>query len=226
VAATMVGQADVVGVLDSPFWIPIEPWSSMVTSFEEQIRQLLHTASIPSALLDDACRAAHADELWKCVMAAFRLHFVRTPHLISQSQYDNFGISTNLHPWYDPVPDLDKEQMKFAEQYRARLRTWLHPPKPGSAIFSTACYTHCTISHPEVSIYRAQGMSLPDVLARWLSAASPKDATIDIRDDCEGFDCGRRNIPSIRARHWWAKEQLASKLARQELAAERQLLVA
>lgn len=204
VATELAGQADVVGVLDSALWVPVPPLGPSA-SFEMQTRGVLEHANA-TGFISQACRESYPEHLWKCLFGAYRLPLITTPYLLSQSQYDNFAISTSVHGFYDPRPDLGPPGLRWAETYRRKVLEFLPKPANGSgtAVFSTACYLHCTISHPAAMTFRAAGTSLPELLENWLAAPSPTAATADFREDCEGFNCGSRNAMN------WRRERLAA----------------
>jgi hypothetical protein len=205
VADNLVGKADVVGLLDSAFWVPMKPLADNMASFELQTEKVLAMANA-TTFIDNHCNATYGDSPWKCLFGAYRLQMIKTPYLLSQSQYDNFAISMSVHGFYDPKPDLHQAGRAWAEHYRRQVLE--HLPKPangsGSAIFSSANYMHCTISHPHAMMFRAGGTSLPELLARWLLAPSREKATGRYLESCEGFNCGgTRSLD-------WRREALAA----------------
>lgn len=205
VQSTLIGKAEVVGLMDSGFWVPIEPLDPPPKglSLEMQTRQVLAAADVPREFIGETCASHYPrDALWKCLFGAFRLPFLRVRYLLVHSQYDNFAISTSLYGYYSNDASRlqsHSKDLNFAEQYRRQVVKYLPPlsEHSGNAIFSTACYTHCTITHPEVEVYHAAGVSFPKLLDHWLSAASAAKATVTLMDHCQGFDCGR---PESRGR--------------------------
>lgn len=193
VANNLVDKADVVGLLDSALWVPVPPVHSDFVSFETQTRGVLEKSNA-SGFINDACKEAYPDDLWKCLFGAYRLPFINTPYLLSQSQYDNFAISTSVRGYYDPNPNLGHIGREWAEKYREQVIRYLPTPANGSgvAIFSSANYMHCTISNPQAIMFRAAGTSLPELLHRWLAAPSAEAATAKLREECEGFNCGSK----------------------------------
>jgi len=204
VATKLVGKADVVGLLDSALWVNMKPLAR-TASFEMQTQHVLEMANA-TTFIDEDCNATHSDSPWKCLFGAYRLPLIKTPYLLSQSQYDNFAISMSVHGFYDPKPDLHRAGRKWAERYRHQVLEHLPMPANGSgtAVFSSANYMHCTISHPHAMMFRAGGTSLPELLARWLLAPSREKATGRYLESCKGFNCG--GAQSLN----WRREALAA----------------
>jgi len=144
VATNLVGKADVVGLLDSALWVPMKPLAHNMASFEEQTEQVLAMANA-TTFIDEDCNATYGNSSWKCLFGAYRLKMIKTPFLLSQSQYDNFAISMGVHGFYDPKPDLHEAGRAWAENYRHLLLQHLPTPANGSgtAIFSSA--NSCTV---------------------------------------------------------------------------------
>jgi hypothetical protein len=75
------------------------------------------------------------------------------------------------------------------------------PDQPGSAMFSSACFKHCTSNVPEFWGVKVNGLSLKDYLVAWLLGE------VDVKgqpvaqniESCTGFGCGacdaRRDAP-------------------------------
>lgn len=190
VASTLAGRAKVFGLFDSPLWVPILPLGPSVVSFEHQTRKATALFN-NSAFINEDCGRAYPGSLrWKCLFPAFRLPFVRTPYLLSHSQYDKFAINWNLRRfWWLPKDKLNQTVRDFAEQYRRLVINYLPSPtlNSGTTVFSSACYYHCTTMFQFVHWVRVGGRTLMELLERWLIA--PTAAAL-LREDCKGFDCG------------------------------------
>lgn len=187
---SIVGKAGVIGLLDSGLWVPISPKTTSMDwdSFGHQMRAALTLANA-SALISDPCRAKYPGmESWKCLMAAYRLPFIRTPYFLIHSQYDQFALSMNIwgHWSFQPVGPVD---MEWANSYRQLVVRYLPHPTNGSGIvvYSPACYFHCVITKPSFWTTTADGVKLSDLLSRWLGAP---DMSGRIWEKCEAFDCG------------------------------------
>jgi len=190
VATHWVGKADLIGLLDSPLWIPVQPWRAGLLSLEEQTKKVLDVANV-TQFLDRTCLQQFPGALrWRCMFGAYVLPFITSPFLLVQSQYDSFGILSGLDLKYSGVRWLNSTELVYAEAYRKALVANLPREFRGdSAVFSSACYVHCTFQSEQVFALRAGGVSLPELLERWLvSPASVRGAWF--RDDCTGFNCG------------------------------------
>eukprot|EP00413_Alexandrium_margalefii_P038979 CAMPEP_0204595400 /NCGR_PEP_ID=MMETSP0661-20131031/52653_1 /ASSEMBLY_ACC=CAM_ASM_000606 /TAXON_ID=109239 /ORGANISM="Alexandrium margalefi, Strain AMGDE01CS-322" /LENGTH=166 /DNA_ID=CAMNT_0051605923 /DNA_START=13 /DNA_END=509 /DNA_ORIENTATION=+ len=152
-AEAHVGRARMAGLLDAPLWVPIQPASRKLVSFDDQARRfsafVVGAASNDSALASPECQAAHPSEQgWKCIEPAFRLPFVRTPYFLAHSQYDAFGITVNVFGRYSPGRRLSPAQRHYAGRYRREVLRYLPTPAEGSgaAVFSPARYLHLLLS--------------------------------------------------------------------------------
>lgn len=191
VAEHLVGKATPMGLLDSPVWLPLQPYRSTIVPFDDQTKSFLEFTNA-SAFIDDGCRAAYpGNDLWKCLRGASRLPFVRTPYFLTQSQYDLFGISVNFFGRYAPYIKVSTAQKEYAEKYRNQLVQYLPVPAVGSGqtIYSTACYTHCTLTSNSFFEVNADGVPLDILFHRWLNTKYPRRATGYLVDRCKGFNC-------------------------------------
>jgi len=195
VATFLVGKADVLGMFDSAFWVPVQPLHpDYVTAFEDQTA-LVMTLHNSSLFISDECERAHPGTMrWKCLFPAYRLPFVRTPYIVSHSQYDKFSINWNLRrgAWL-PKEHLNNTVLKWSEQYRQKVIDYLPIPEPGTGVvvFSAACYFHCSTMFKCMHQIRVHGTSLMEFLAEWLTPGAPaKPTSVRLQDKCKGFDCG------------------------------------
>lgn len=201
VAQNLAGKAETVGLLDSGFWVPINPPDARLwRSFEYQQMSALKMANATPFIAESCARVFPGEEQWKCLNAAFRLPFVRTPYFLSHSQYDVFGISMNLFGHFMPGVQLNQTQLMFAEEYRKRIIKYLPFPASGSrtVVFSPACYIHCMNTQERFYTVVANGVKLAELLYWWLNAASASDATARFLEKCKGFNCGRNAVATLQ----------------------------
>lgn len=89
-------SVDIVGFLDSPLWLDIDPYvGSGYDGFAKVCQDAYTTFHVTR--LGSECFAAHwaSGEAWKCIMGQYRMPHVRTPYLIMASQYDAFQLGRN-----------------------------------------------------------------------------------------------------------------------------------
>lgn len=198
VAAELAGKATVVGLYDSPIWLKLAPFRESFVSFDEQTRKFFSFANASAAVSSD-CRAVYSgDNEWKCLRGSSRLRFVTSPYFLTQSQYDLFGVSVNIFGRYAPFVPLSPRAKTYAETYRWELVKALPIPKRGSGqvIFSTACYTHCTLTSHTFYKIEADRINMYHLLQRWLVTIGTdiEHATGYVLDRCEGFNCCRHGL--------------------------------
>mmetsp|Transcript_37464 Transcript_37464/g.116406 ORF Transcript_37464/g.116406 Transcript_37464/m.116406 type:complete len:434 (-) Transcript_37464:129-1430(-) len=196
----IVGKAGVVGLLDSGLWVPISPKTNSVDwdSFGHQMRAALELTNA-TAFLDDACQQKYpGEERWKCLMAAYRLPFVRTPYFLVHSQYDLFALSMNLWGHYWVAHKFSRMDLAWAENYRKMIVEYLPRPSnhSGTVIYSPACYMHCIVTVPKFWTTTADGAGLADTMRMWLTVP---DTSKLIFEKCNGFNCGNRKAIRVRS---------------------------
>jgi hypothetical protein len=193
VATKMVGKATVLGLLDSPLWVPLSPLHSYLVSHEKQTQLVLQNYKA-TKFISEECRRRYPDDLWKCLFGAYRLPLLKTPFFLSHSQYDAFGISSSVQRVFSSNPaDLSAKGLEYAEKYRKAVLQYLPAPRRGSgnAVFSSAAYQHCTMTDRKVFDTLADGLTLPQLLERWLASPTLANATFFVKEGCQGFNCGR-----------------------------------
>jgi hypothetical protein len=189
-----VGQAGVLGLLDSGMWVPIAPrhrtQATDWDSFAHQMKQSMNLINA-TVLLGEGCRQSYpGEESWKCMMGAFRLPFVRTPYFMVHSQYDLFAVSMNLWGRYMVARKFTQGDLMWAETYRRTIVRYLPIPQAGSGtvVFSPACYFHCILTVPRFWMTTANNSGLAATLNQWLNSPLQPDGRI--YDTCIGFNCG------------------------------------
>lgn len=206
-----VGKAAVTGLLDSGFWVPISPRTSFTDwdSFGHQMRASLELMNSSSLIGEECGKKYPGAEGWKCLMAAYRLPFVRTPYFLVHSQYDLFALSMNLWGHYWIAHKFSRFDLEWAEDYRKMIVEYLPEPANGSrtVIFSPACYFHCIVTVPRFWTTTADGLGLADTLRSWLAAP---EGSSKIYEKCRGFNCGFRRDAHIRVRSLLALPEDAS----------------
>mmetsp|Transcript_24582 Transcript_24582/g.47865 ORF Transcript_24582/g.47865 Transcript_24582/m.47865 type:complete len:453 (+) Transcript_24582:100-1458(+) len=203
-SSEIVGKAGVVGLLDSGLWVPISPTSQALApgwkSFGQQTRAAMKMVNA-SALITGPCLERYQrQERWKCLMASYRLPFVRTPYFLVHSQYDRFALGMNIFGhWFQgkTVGGSGTPNEEWAEKYRQLVRGYLPNPQNGSGIvvYSPACFFHCVMTKVSFWTTFANGLYLVKVLEEWLE--SPDTAGSKIIENCKGFNCGSK-IPRLR----------------------------
>ena len=89
------GAPPVLAFLDSPLWVDVEPNDPSVMPLENQTAAALPLFNASGALPPDCAAAFPADEQWRCLYGEYRLPYVRTPYVMSASQFDKFQLTYN-----------------------------------------------------------------------------------------------------------------------------------
>ena len=202
------GAPPVLGFLDSPMWVDLEPLYPDIVSLENETQQIFNLVNA-TGRLGPACAAAYPGaEGWKCLYGQYRIPYVQTPYLLSFSQADKFQLPYNEGGY----PPYSGANLSYAATFQAAVRAVaLELPtaaQPRSAVFSSACYKHCTstLSYGAFWGVKVGGLSLKDYLALWYfgtpdwtqwtsanagAAALPRSVPAQRIDACDGFACGQ-----------------------------------
>ena len=200
------GAPPVLGFFDSPLWVDIQPAQADIMPLENETAAVLVLANA-TGRLGDACAAAYpGDEAWRCLYGQFRLPFVQTPYLLSASQFDKYQLSYNeggLPPYYGA-------NLSYADRFQSAVRSVVldlpvRGSQPRSAVYSSACFKHCTSSLAWGAFWgvRVANVSLMKYLGDWYFGAAPPSSTsagaavllpgvsAQHIEACTGFGCGQ-----------------------------------
>ncbi len=111
----------VMGLLDSPYYLDIEPYSDSFKGFSYQEEQKYLYYNTTGIITDD-CSAAYIDK-WKCQFGQYRMPFVLTPYFLIASQYDSYQLSNNIQKSPD---SYDRKEMVYATEFGASDRDHLN----------------------------------------------------------------------------------------------------
>ena len=181
---------EVVGLLDSPLWVDVQPFGDNPNVMPlENETQLIVPYINPSLVLDPDCVATYpGDENWKCLYGQYRLPFLKTPYLLSASQFDKYQLSYNEAA----SPPYTGDALTYADGFQSTVRGVLAglptPQQAGSAVFSTACFKHCTSDIGDFWGVKIGHISLKTWMAAWLTGQLPQPQLVE---PCTGFGCGQ-----------------------------------
>jgi len=188
-------QVDVVGFLDSNYWVDVELYNgSSFVGFPHITKSVYSFANIQHLGL--TCIGAYPEEQWRCIFGEYRMPHVRTPYFMVASQYDTYQLN-NLLKHSPPYPE---EALPYAESLAARTVSSLGELQARSnnnAIFSWACSNHAvsmshsgfdqlTCSDPEN--YPAAA-TMDQAFAQFLNSVSD-NPPLQWIDWCRGVNCG------------------------------------
>ncbi len=169
--------------------IDIQPDEPQIVPLENET-QAIYTLINATARLDAACAETYpGPEGWKCLYGQYRMPFIRTRYLLSASQFDRYQLPYNE----GQSPPYGGAKLTYADDFQAIVSSIVHSlpnsEQPGSAVFSSACFKHCTSDSGSFWGVRIRGQSLKDVLAAWWGAP-PGGAGLQVIESCTGFGCG------------------------------------
>lgn len=183
----------VLGFLDSPLWVDELPFDS--DSINSNVMPLMNETQLilplinPTLVLDPDCVEAYpGPDTWKCLFGQYRLPFVKTPFLVSASQFDKYQLSYNENS----NPPWSGDSLTYANAFQSTVRQVLAGiptvQQPYSAVFSTACFKHCTSDIGDFWGVKIGRISLKTWLEAWLQDSLPQARLVE---NCLGFGCGQ-----------------------------------
>jgi hypothetical protein len=208
VAAMLPPGVELRGFFDSPLWVDVLPFESNITSLENETQTIFPLINA-TGRLSPACAAAYPGaESWKCLYGAYRIPFVQTTFLMSASQFDRYQL-----PWNEgTMPPYTGAALTYANAFQRAVRAVVldlpTAAQAGSAIYSSACFKHCTTMLGAFWGVKVNGWSLNDYLALWYFGSKDPETHVNPADGgaatsglpagvsdqhieaCLGFGCG------------------------------------
>jgi hypothetical protein len=178
----------VIGLLDSPYWIDIQPLYANLTPMQNQTDQIRLLANISgSNILSPDCSSEHPSELWKCLYGQYRVPYLKAQYLMYAASFDAYQLGQLI----GHTPSTDHE-ISYAENFGAITQTLLQTlpsiSSPASSIYSQACYNHAIST--STNFYTTEtndGMTENDALSYFISNS---DQPLKDIDNCTSFKCG------------------------------------
>lgn len=199
--AEKLPDANVVGYLDSNYYVDVPSYSSDFAGFQMQHEDILQNFNA-SSVVSDNCAAAYHGELWKCLFGQFRMPHVKTPYLMTAAQFDGWQLSHLVENYQgiDSSPSYTSEQRAYAEVFGAKTmalaQTLPSAMTPWAIIYSTACYNHHISEKSDFwRVTTSHGLSQNDAV-QMLLQEDHRHSRIELIDECEGYECGSGCHPS------------------------------
>jgi len=191
-------KVKVVGFLDSPLWIDLPPETNKFVGFRKSCRFVYAMANTTSVLGSD-CLAAHPPpNEFKCIMAQYRMPWIKTPYFLIASQFDSFQVSNNIGRM-DPQ-DADMEHIfRFRDRTLQLARDLAMPSTLGGkqarqiSIVQPACYSHARTGLVwGLSKDAVDGVKVLTAFEEFLEHVKTDDKWSKIiKDKCTSFSCGK-----------------------------------
>lgn len=192
----------IVGVLDSPLWIEMDPLDvDKTVSLAEQTNQLYHWVNAENLVMGTQCGARYQarEERWKCLFAEYKLETLQLPFVMNAAQYDSWQLGHNLGDNYK-LESYGEKERKYAENpFRVKMRDFVMNQIENHVI-STSCFHHCVTELDKFwNIWidiEGEKQSFASVVQTFLDSVyhgvdgddRPKNKFMD---DCTGgIDCG------------------------------------
>ena len=198
------GSPPVLAFFDSPLWVDIYPAEASIMPLENQT-QLVYGLVNASGRIPADCAAAYpGDEGWKCLYGQYRMPFVRVPYLMSASQADKYQLTYNEGGSPPYVGSNATYADAFQQAVRSVMLTLPVPStQPRSAVYSSACYKHCTSTLAWGSFWgvKVDNVSLREFLAAWyFGGAQPtgENGGVGALPIGPGSLSGGKHVPALK----------------------------
>lgn len=183
-------QVQVLGFLDSPYYIDVPSLSTGFAGFQPQHTAVLKNFNAKS-VISKRCAAKYRGEKWKCLFGAFRMPMLETPYILLSAQYDGWQLSHLVHAYegIEKEPTYSDAEFSYVDKFGAQTLVDLKRLKfpRGSLVYSTACYNHHITEKPSFfTVKTTGGVSQNMALGLFLNGT----VAYDLIDDCRGFKCG------------------------------------
>jgi len=91
--AALPGRVRVLGMLDSPLWVDLQPLYRNLPPLQNQTAWVQRLAQAYDLdVLDPICARDHAPAIWKCMFGQYRIPYLKTRHLLMASSSDWFQL--------------------------------------------------------------------------------------------------------------------------------------
>jgi hypothetical protein len=113
-------NSKVLGLLDSPYYIDVEPYVKNKFSFQYQEEKKFEFFSTTN-IISLPCSLKYFEEKnkWKCQFGEFRIPFVKTPYFLISSQYDKYQLEYNTNT--DPE-EYDKPINNYVSNFGKEIQ--------------------------------------------------------------------------------------------------------
>ncbi len=137
--------ASVIGLLDSPYYLDVPPYSSLSPGFQYQEQQKYKYFST-LAILSPECIAAYpqTSDQWKCQFGEYRMPFVKTSYFLISAQFDSYQLNELTRATLDVyTPEITAYATEFGVHDRASLQNLQQsvapapPPRPVAHVHSS-----------------------------------------------------------------------------------------
>jgi len=191
--------ADVRGFFDSAFELDVDVLDvqNAALSLQNQTAAALVYLNA-TGRMGTNCYTAFGDTAlgWRCLYGQYRLGFLDAKWLASFSQFD----SAQLVLAEGAPPPYGGDALLYADRFQTETRYQaLQMPgaqQSGSAVFSSACFHHCTSNSGSFWGIHVDGASLASFATAWFFGGSTAATRLlanqpQLIESCNGFGCGQ-----------------------------------
>jgi len=188
--------ANVVGFLDSPYYIDIKPFSANFVGFPYQEQQKLKHYNVKKVLSEECKNKYPGDENWKCLFGQFRIPLLKTPYFMVASQYDAYQLYYNVNkfPPYKDNATLDYVN-NFGNMTQNLLLGLAAMGKEGISYYSWTCFNH-DVSESLGFVYYSvsSGVNQRDALEEYLKSVGFFSPNENLMEELLGLYNDHRNL--------------------------------
>lgn len=196
--ASILPNSRVVGFLDSPMWMNIDPMDPELTSLMDQTHQVVQLANVS---LSDNCQETYGEAVvmdweWKCAFGQYAVPLLQTEFLMVASQYDAFQLGQNGISGVDD-DSLTGDEQQYTYGLGLRMQALVKSVLPSSSlnanasVLSWSCFNHAiSTSSGYNTVATDSGVTQDDALRSVLEQGMPQRWPTDWIDSCDGIACG------------------------------------
>jgi hypothetical protein len=192
-----------VALLDSPYYLDIEPYSTSFQGFDYQEKQK-YLYYNTTGIISKECGETYSLEgdRWKCQFGQYRMPFVTAPYFLIASQYDSYQLSNNIQ---DEPAGYDSMETSYATDFANSTRGSLDSladslrvikgkgngeNNVGFGLYSWACYNHAVgTTDAFYTLATSTGVTQKTAFEGFLSGGA--EPPVDVwMDECTEFACG------------------------------------
>lgn len=170
-------------LLDSNWWVDFPAMREDIRDFESMTKKAYYRWN---AKLIPECIADHKKNPWMCIFPNVNEKYTKTPHLNQVFQYDYIQMNKNTGNGFKKKTT---EALKYGEKLRkAIVKSFKNVNKKNGAMFSPACYKHCSTAEDVMFKTKVNGKTFAQTLTKWFQGKMHKDERMNV-GKCKGVNC-------------------------------------
>eukprot|EP01103_Thecamoeba_quadrilineata_P014838 TRINITY_DN4525_c0_g1_i2.p1 TRINITY_DN4525_c0_g1~~TRINITY_DN4525_c0_g1_i2.p1 ORF type:complete len:156 (-),score=20.38 TRINITY_DN4525_c0_g1_i2:130-597(-) len=136
-------------------------------------------------LVSPACALANNYNWeWLCYLTPFAFPYINTPLFIQAEQYDTYQVTSNCNC----NPPFNSQEAEYVATVRLSFFSSLHTIRPENAVFSAACFHHCSSEDDSFFTIKIDNITMAEALGYWYNLGNSL-SKVKLIDTCPSFNC-------------------------------------